>query len=187
MTEASLTNTFVAQAQLAMHRPNVALSSATTAYDLCLQDPKAASSTQPISTLILKCKREKWNIREKERLRARNALLGELEELLTTAKKAETMVIDERLERHEIGRTTASEEKAEAAVIVKRKIDELRSIFAIADPQNVEQRVGNNPITYNLVTYSDQEIPDYLLDDITFEIMHDRKIASIVSIHIMLT
>lgn len=125
-----------------MHRPNVALSSATTAYDLCLQDPRAGASAQAISTLVRNCKREKWNIREKERLRARNALLGELEELLTTAKKAELMVIDERLERQEIGRTAASEEKAEAEAMFKRKIDELRNTFAIADPNNVDKRVS---------------------------------------------
>ena len=150
MTAIPLTDLFVAQAQLALHRPNVALSSATTAYDLCLQDPKGASSSQAISALVLKCRREKWNIREKERLRGRNTLLGELEELLTTAKKAETMVIDERLERHEIGRTTASEEKAEAEAMLKRKIDELRSIFTIADPQNVEKRVGYNSLRQDL-------------------------------------
>lgn len=154
MPTISLTDLFVAQAQLALHRPNVALSSATTAYDLCLQDPKAASSTQAISALVLKCRREKWDIREKERLRARNALLGELEELLTTAKKAETMVIDERLERHDIGRTTASEEKADAETTLKKKIDELRSIFAIADPQNVEKRVGYNPHKQDPLTNS---------------------------------
>ena len=124
-----------------MRRPNVALSSAKTAYDLCLEDPRAASSTQAVSALVLKCKREKWNAREKERLRTRNNLLGELEELLTTAKKAEIMVIDERFERREIGATTASEEKAEAEATAKRKIDELRNVFAVADPQNVERRV----------------------------------------------
>lgn len=81
--------------------------------------------------------------------------MGELEELLTTAKKAETMVIDERLERHDIGRTTASEEKADAEIMLKRKIDELRSIFAIADPQNVEKRVGYNSHKQDLLTNSD--------------------------------
>ena len=68
--------------------------------------------------------------------------MGELEELLTTAKKAELMVIDERLERQEIGRTAASEEKAEAEAMFKRKIDELRNTFAIADPNNVDKRVS---------------------------------------------
>ena len=159
-----------------MHRPNVALSSATTAYDLCLNDPRAGASTEAISALVLKCKREKWNVREKERLRARNSLLGELEELLTTAKKAELMVIDERLEHQEIGRATASEEKAEAEATAKRKLDELRNTFAIADPNNVEKRVGDTQHIESRIAHFNQEVPDYLLDDITFEIMHDRML-----------
>ena len=138
----TIANNHQAQAQLAMHRPNVALSSALTAYALCLEDPKHSSSTTPTSALVLRCKREKWNAREKERLRARNNLLGELEDLLASSKKIDLMDIDERLERKQIGKVEAEEERSETQAAALKKLNELRTIFAIADPAHVEKRVS---------------------------------------------
>ena len=46
---------YLAQAQLALHHPNEALSSALTAYDVCLKTNNASASN--IAALILQAKK----------------------------------------------------------------------------------------------------------------------------------
>ncbi len=175
---------YVAQAQLAIRHPNEALSSAMTAYEQCLADPKHASSASAISTLVLKCKKAKWEARERERLRKRSALLVELEERLESAMRQELVAVEWREAEGDIGKVEAEDERQAIQEEARKKIEELREIFVMADPDNAAVRVGAParlpvdlsplPQRSNIVT-SAQEVPDYLIDNITFEIMHDRK------------
>jgi STIP1 family protein 1 len=69
--------------------------------------------------------------------------------------------VDSRLQSNELGEIGAKEEKDSITENHDTNISELRSIFAIADPEHMEKR----------------EVPDYLIDSISFEIMHDPVVT----------
>jgi len=152
---------YLAQAQLSINHPNEALSSALMAYELCTSSPQQTSNAATISALVLKCKKAKWDIRERERIRRRADLLCDLEAILETQWKKEQDEIEAKIESGEIGRVEGQEEKAERRTEWEKKQSDLRSAFFLSDPQNLEKR----------------EVPDYLVDGITFEIMHDPVVT----------
>lgn len=106
---------------------------------------------------MTRCKKAKWDIRERERIRRRKGLLPELEASLETVFKKDVDDIEARLETGEIGRVEATEEKQQLQTEFEQKRDDLRTAFALSDPENLEIR----------------EVPDYLIDGITFEVMSD--------------
>ncbi|KAL9003814.1 MAG: hypothetical protein Q9188_003334 [Gyalolechia gomerana] len=150
----------LAQAQLALYHPNEALSSALTAYDECLKSDILNSSTRHISQLVLQAKKDKWEAQERERIRRRSDLLRELEDGLTAMKGFDLQNLgvkyQGRLESME-----AKEEREDVETGARKKIEELRSVFALADPENLQQR----------------EVPDHLIDNISFCIMHDPVVT----------
>ena len=130
---------YLAQAQLALRHPNEALTSALTAYDLCLR--AASPSTAHVVALVLQAKKMKWEARERERLRHRAPLLAELEDRLTRAAAKE---LEEAREQHGwdvVDDAAVREEVEEIEARGRRKVEELRSVFAISDPSNLKQRV----------------------------------------------
>ncbi|KAK5111507.1 hypothetical protein LTR85_011855 [Meristemomyces frigidus] len=152
---------FLAQAQLALHHPHEALSSALTAYQQVL-DPAPATKISPkdletFSAFVLKCKKAKFAVRDRERLRRQGDLRAELEETLEAQKQRELDVVSAQLGRKELGQIEAFERGQEVTENFDRKINELRAVFVAADPANHKPR----------------EIPDYLVDMITFEPMDD--------------
>ncbi|KAL8809528.1 MAG: hypothetical protein Q9200_003331 [Gallowayella weberi] len=149
---------YLAQAQLALKHPNEALSSALTAYDQCLKTH--SSSTRSVSELVLQAKKEKWEAKERERTRRRSPLLRELEDALLLTKHAELRNVDIQYQGRE-NSTDAREEREELEDTCRRKTEELRSVFALADPINLSPR----------------EVPDYMIDNISFSIMHDPVIT----------
>lgn len=155
----------IAQAQLALHRPNEALSSALAAYDQVLYpNPAAKISPKDLETFsefVLKCKKSRFSARERDRLRRQGGLRAELEDLLEVSRIRELGEITQQLEKRAIGHVEASERNQEVQASYENKVTDLRSIFAIADPINQQPR----------------EIPDHLLDMITFEPMHDPVIT----------
>ena len=128
------------------------------AYEMCTRSTQLTSNAATISALVLKCKQAKWNIRERDRIRRRKDLLAELEVKLEEDYKQQMFEVDERQSKGEIGQVTADEERAELKQVWERKVGDLRTAFALSDPSNMAKR----------------EVPDYLIDGITFEIMHDR-------------
>ena len=151
---------FLAEAQIELGHPNEALSSGLMAYDLCLR--QKSPSAAKIAELILRVKKEKWAVKEKERMRRRGYLVVELEERLEQARESERQAIIGKLQRCEIDNVVAKEELEILDDLSRRKIDELKSVFALADPANLKPR----------------EVPDYLIDNITFNIMHDPVMVS---------
>ena len=89
---------FTGQAQLHLNHPNEALSSALTAYEICSRSVHQTSSAFAISGFVVKCKRAKWDRRERERLQRRNELLGELEEKILQDRNNEITSIQQRAE-----------------------------------------------------------------------------------------
>ncbi|MCJ1291949.1 hypothetical protein MMC34_003499 [Xylographa carneopallida] len=150
---------YLAQAQVALHHPNEALSSATTAYDICLRTHD--SSASHISALILQAKKEKWEVRERDRLRRRSDLLRELEDALLRAADVQRLQVDQRLKHLELDPAEGREEKVEITEATRRKVEEVRNAFAVSDPANLARR----------------EVPDYLIDNISFAIMHDPVVT----------
>ncbi|KAL6717273.1 hypothetical protein ACLMJK_005188 [Lecanora helva] len=145
----------LAQAQLALNHPNEALNSALTAYEKCLET--ADKSTTQVSGLVLQAKKQKWEAKEKERLRSRSELLRELEDGLLSVKKFELKGLkSQKLDPYE-----EAEERADIELTSRKKIEELKNVFAVADPVNLQRR----------------EVPDYLIDAISFTVMHDPVIT----------
>jgi len=107
--------------------------------------------------LVLKCKKAKWDDRQKRRLHDRSELLRDLEAKLEKDMKAELDDILAQAEQGTIGQVEAAEERQSVEKAAREKIDELRTVFAIAHPDVLDRR----------------EVPDYLVDQISFEIMHD--------------
>ncbi|KAL8786406.1 MAG: hypothetical protein Q9213_002822 [Squamulea squamosa] len=170
---------YLAQAQLALKHPNEALNSALTAYHECLKT--SSSSTSSVSQLVLQAKKDKWEAKERERIRQRSALLAELEEDLERKKGTELRKVDIMCEGRE-DTSDAREEREEVENTWRRKIEELRSVFAIADG-GLERRVrmishGYTPIaiTADMKNHK-QEVPDYMIDNISFCVMHDPVIT----------
>ena len=90
-----------------------------------------------MSALVLQAKKQKWEARERERLRGRSELLRELEDGLMERQKRELR--DLRLKG--LDALEEAEEKADIQLETRKKIEELRSVFAIADPKNMPRRV----------------------------------------------
>jgi STIP1 family protein 1 len=109
----------------------------------------------------LKCKKAKWDLREKNRLRRRNELLNDLETKLEADQQRELEDIQARLKSGELGDVGANEESESIKQTYDTKIHDVRTAFAMSDPQKLEKR----------------EIPEYLIDPISFEIMHDPVIT----------
>lgn len=154
---------YLAQAQLALHHPNEALSSALTAYNLCLDASSGAfnASTPNVSQLVLQAKKEKWEAKERERIRRRSDLLRELEDGLLAIKKFELENWAVKYQGRSAETAEAKEERDDIEDTHRKKIEELRSVFALADPENLQQR----------------EVPDYLIDNISFCVMHDPVVT----------
>lgn len=132
---------YLAQAQMALNHPNEALTSALTAYDFCIQTGNASASS--ISALILRAKKAKWEARERERLRRQDSLLKELEDRLDAARQAERKAIEADVRNGRLDRTEADEEIEIVEDISKKKLDELRTVFAAAKPQLLKRRVSH--------------------------------------------
>ncbi|KAF2111127.1 hypothetical protein BDV96DRAFT_499816 [Lophiotrema nucula] len=152
---------YLAQAQLAINHPNEALSSAIKAYDFCTESAQQTSNAATISAFVLKCKKAKWDIRERDRIRRRADLLSELELHMEKEYKASIEEIDAGVERGETGQIEGQEEKSRRKDEWEKKVGDLRTAFALSDPENLQKR----------------EVPDYLVDGITFEIMHDPVVT----------
>lgn len=126
---------FLAQAQLALNHPNEALSSALTAYEKCLETND--KSTSAVSGLVLQAKKQKWEAKETERIRNRSSMLRELEDMLMKNKREELRQLKLKM----LDFNEEAEEKSDIELECRKKIEELRTIFAIADPKNLQRRV----------------------------------------------
>jgi hypothetical protein len=131
---------YLAQAQISLNHPNEALISAEKAYELCLENGNKSASS--IAALVLRAKKEKWDMREKARKRAANSLLGELETKLKEAEDNEIADITRRIESGDISTIEGEEEITVVRDASKEKIDLLFGTFESADPKNLGRRVS---------------------------------------------
>lgn len=116
---------------------------------------------ETFSAFVLKCKKAKFAVRDRDRLRRQGDLRAELEDVFEAQKQRDLDEVSRQLERIELGQVEATERHHDIEVTFDKKLADLRVLFAAADPTNHKPR----------------EIPDHLIDMITFEPMHDPVIT----------
>ncbi|PBP20353.1 hypothetical protein BUE80_DR008865 [Diplocarpon rosae] len=162
----------LAQAQVALQDPHSALISAKKAHTYCVEEihkgGKGASSIGPITDLVLRCKREVWEDKERERERERVGLLGDVIDALEKQRRNE-------LERLEVEGVLEGEEEAdrdtdrdkrvkEVEEKWEKKIESTRLVFESAEPEERAKRR--------------RKVPDWVVDDITFSVMLDPVVTN---------
>lgn len=156
---------YLAQAQLALSHPREALAAAEEAY----KQVQAAATPNPssmtaISACVIKAKRAGFLAREKERLRRQGDLQAELDELLEREAVRGLAEMDPYLRGEEL-----RERREEIATAAETRKAELAAVFARAVP---DCDSASGPGVAN-ASATARQVPDYLVDTITFEIMHD--------------
>ena len=130
---------YLAEAQLSLRHPNEAYTSALTAYGECIKT--MSPSTGNASALVLRAKKEKWEARERDRIRRRSILLAELEDGLAHVADFNEHKVTARMKSGEISQSEGLEEIQELEESSRRKIEDLRNAFALSDPENSQRRV----------------------------------------------
>ena len=150
---------YLAQALLAMRHVGEALSEAKYAYSICLETKD--SSSESISTFILRTKQVQWQSKETARLREMNDTLGAVEGMLEEKLAADLGQLDLQLEKGELGEIGRNEERSLLEKEAEERRRSIRTAFTTPDNSESVERV----------------VPDYLVDSITFEIMHDPVVT----------
>lgn len=150
---------YLAQALLELRHTEEALDVAKQAYSICLETKD--SSSEVLSQFILRAKQKQWQHRETARLHELNDTLGFLEDLLAQRLQKDLEDLEWRYSKNEIGLTGKNEERAN----LEKEADERKRLLRerFTDPQKPET--------------AERIVPDYLIDNITFEIMHDPVIT----------
>ena len=153
---------YLAQAEISLHRTTEALQSSKQAHALCVSDIETGAgknpqgSLGPITELVLRCKKEDWERREKDRLRGRNLLL---EELLADLRLKKEAAIGELR-----GGGAGSAELEDVYNEYDGKIEMLEKTFEAAEQAGSESKK--------------RKVPDWVLDDISFSVMLDPVVVS---------
>lgn len=143
-------NYYLAQAHLELSSPDDALPYALKAHALCANTND--KSLTAVTTLVLRCKKERWERQEKTRAREDQ----DLEKLV--------MAMLER-DREENLKTVSDDDEMERNVIneeTEQKVLRLRDIFNRARSKADQRR----------------DVPDWAIDDISFSIMVDPVMVS---------
>ncbi|KAJ6262418.1 hypothetical protein Dda_3226 [Drechslerella dactyloides] len=148
-----------AQALLALSRPSEALGFALTAYQLAIQ--QQSKSATDVANVVLEAKKQRWKKLEHNRIDKDDSLLNQMKTLIKS--DSERRIVDLREQQWD---STDHERDFEAEIAVIRddarvQIEELANVFARADPQR----------------YRPREVPDYLMDSISFSIMTDPVVT----------
>lgn len=139
---------YLAQAQLSIRDFDSALENALAAHKLCAATND--KSLGAVTAMVLKCKKDRWGDREKKRLRLEREVEERMLDLLRRDRDEMLMAEESEIERRMI------EEEA------NEKIATLSSVFEASRSQNQKKR----------------EVPDWAIDDISFDIMVDPVIVS---------
>ncbi|KAJ5825021.1 hypothetical protein N7447_007361 [Penicillium robsamsonii] len=150
---------YLAQALLGLQRPQEAHDVASDAYQQSLAAKSA--QTENLSQTVLRAKQQIWAARETARVRELNETLGSVEMLVEADMTRALAELQGRLERGEIGEIGFGEDQKALREDAETKIRNLREAFRVASKGDIQERV----------------VPDYLIDGITFEIMHDPVIT----------
>jgi len=153
------TKYYLAQALLGLQHPAEAYEVALAAYKTSLEirNPNA----EPLSKIILRSKQAMWAAKETSRLRERSETLKRVEELLETQLNTELQQLKATFRAGEIGEIGYQEDQKILREEAWRRLSDIREVFGAACGAEMKERV----------------VPDYLIDSISFEIMHDPVIT----------
>ncbi|KAJ5215730.1 U-box domain protein [Penicillium cinerascens] len=150
---------YLAQALLGLHRPQEAYDVAIDAYQASLV--AKSPQTENLSKTVLRAKQQLWEARETARLREMDETLKSVEVLLETELERSLVELRGQLERGEVGQIGFVEDEKALRADMEKKVRDLREMFRIASKGEVAERV----------------VPDWLIDGITFEVMHDPVVT----------
>lgn len=150
---------YLAQALLELQRPQEAYDVAIDAYRASLNAMNA--QTENLSKIVLRAKQQIWAAKETARLREMDSTLASVEGLIEADLERELKEMKAQLEKGEIGEIGFNEDQKALREEAEKKIRHVREAFKAASGGAIEERI----------------LPDYLIDNITFEIMHDPVIT----------
>lgn len=166
---------YLAQALLELRHTTEALQAAHKAYQFCLETKDA--STEILSRFILRAKQAHWQTKETARLREINHTLGLVEDLLQQRYERDLEDIEQRFKSLEVGETGRSEERIELEKELEERRKIVRAAFTDSTNKDTSERVSQPDSHSDIGTNKLQVVPDYLIDTITFEVMHDPVIT----------
>ncbi|KAL7627253.1 hypothetical protein AAE478_001442 [Parahypoxylon ruwenzoriense] len=138
----------LSQCQLAMHDYDAALENALQAHRLCVET--SDKSLGPVTNQVLRCKKERWDELEKRRIREGQELESEVIALM-------------QRERQDMVNSCANDlDSKQVADEWDQKIALLRATFEKSRAASEKRR----------------EVPDWVIDDISFGIMVDPVITN---------
>jgi STIP1 homology and U-box containing protein 1 len=140
----------MAEAHLELHNHEDALVHAVRAHKLCVVNND--KSLPQVTALVLRCKKERWEEMEKKRVREGQDLERELVELM------------EREREDMVATCEGESDRAEVSQEWDNKIAQLKTTFELA----------------RIDTEKKREVPDWAVDDISFGIMVDPVMVSLV-------
>lgn len=150
---------YLGQAQLALNHPSEALHSSMTAYELAItqRSPSVAS----IAAACLDAKKKRWEQREEKRRERECQLMLKMTDII---ERDADRAVDELLKKGRMnnGNINISEQEEEIRHEAKERVRTLEDVFGKAEAVRCARR----------------EVPDYLIDNITFSIMLDPVIVS---------
>lgn len=150
---------YLVQALLGQQQPQPAYDVAIEAY----RDSLSAKSpqTENLSKLVLRAKQQIWALKETRRLREMNDTLATVEGLIEAELQRSLDDLRGQLNAGEIGEIGYVEDEKALRADAERNIQNTREAFRAASKGEIAERV----------------VPDYLVDGISFEIMHDPVIT----------
>lgn len=149
-------------AQLALDRPGEALSSSTTAYRFAIE--QRSPSVASIAATCMEAKKKRWEQMERRRIEREGTLLKEMTDII---ERDADKQVDKILRRGLMGDTAGFEGSTvrvleeEVRQEAREKVKTLEDVFGKAEAERCLRR----------------EVPDYLVDTITFNIMSDPVIV----------
>lgn len=150
---------YLAQALLQMRHVQEAHEESLTAYRMCIKTRD--TSSEVVGQFVLRAKQAVWEMKEKGRLRNLNSTLGMVEGLLEQRLEADLKGAEDRYRKREIGEMGWGEEVAELRKEFEAQRREVRIAFERAEVPDTKERI----------------VPDWMVDPITFEVMHDPVIT----------
>lgn len=142
--------TYLGQAQLALDRPNEALSSSRQAYKLAITQRSPSAAT--IAGTVLQAKKRRWEVGEERRILEGNSLLKNMVEILKKEGDRQVMEVEKQWSLGELKGDRNNSSQQELREVVKEEIEarrhtiqqnihHLRDVFAKADPTQYKPRV----------------------------------------------
>lgn len=139
---------YLAQALVSLQDFDGAITAAMRAHGLCIET--GDRSLAAVTALVLRCKKERWEHNEKRRKR---------EDQYLEVDVVETM---EREKERALAATESEGERGDVAAEWDAKITDIRRVFETARAKGEQRR----------------EVPDWLIDDITFNVFVDPWVVS---------